>query len=195
MQAMATTCAERGYAETTVEEVVKRAGVRPGAFAENFADKEACGLAAIDLIVAESIEVASAAYSPDVSESESILRGVMAMLELWAARPSFADMACIQPRQMPPRGYDAYALGAEAMGLIADRLQAYALTTPVPETAMRATLGGIATLIRREVASGRAERLPKLLPDIIYGALAPFLRQEEVLRYTRLARELQHEGG
>jgi len=192
---MTATCAERGYAETTVEEVVGRAGVPPAAFAENFDNKEACALAAIDLIVAESIGVASAAYSPDLSESESILRGVMAILELWAARPSFADMACVQPRQMPQRGYDAYALGAQAMALIADRLQAYSLTAPLPETAVRATLGGIAMLIRREVASGRAERLPRLLPDIIYGALAPFLRQEEVLRYTQLARELQLEGG
>jgi AcrR family transcriptional regulator len=195
MQAMAATCAERGYAETTVEEVLERAGVSPAAFAKIFAGKEECGLAAIDLFVAESIGVASAAYSPDIAESESILRGIRAMLELWAARPSFADMTCIQPRQMPPRGYDAYALGAQAMSLIADRLQAYALAVPAPETAARAMLGGIATLIRRELASGRAERLPELLPDIVYGALAPFLRQEEVLRYTRLARELQHEGG
>jgi AcrR family transcriptional regulator len=192
---MTVTCAERGYAEATLEEVVRRAAVPPTAFAENFASKEACGLAAIDLIVAESIGVASAAYSPDTSESESVLRGVMAMLELWAARPSFADMAFVQPRQMPQRSYDAYALGAQAMALIADRLQACSLVAPLPETALRATLGGIAVLIRREVASGRAERLPELLPDIIFGALAPFLRQEEVLRYTRLARELRDEGG
>jgi AcrR family transcriptional regulator len=195
MQAMAAACAERGYAETTVEEVVRRAGVPPTAFAENFAGKETCGLAAIDLIVAESIGVAAAAYSPDTSESESLLRGLRAMLELWAARPSFAAMAYIQPRQMPARGYDAYALGVQAMGLIADRLQAYSDVAPVPETAARAMLGGIATLIRRDIARGHAEHLPELLPDIIYGALAPFLRPEEVLRYTRLARELQHEGG
>jgi len=192
---MAATCANRGYRETTVEEVVRRANVPPSAFAENFADKEACALAAIDLIVAESIGVASGAYSPDTSESESVLRGVMAMLELWAARPSFADMACVQPRQMPQRGYDAYSLGAQAMNLIADRLQAYAHGAPVPETAARAMLGGIATLIRRDVARGRADHLPELLPDIIYGALVPFLRQKEVLHYTRLARELQNEGG
>jgi AcrR family transcriptional regulator len=195
IQAMAATCAERGYAETSVEEVVRRAGVPPTAFAENFADKESCSLAAIDLIVAESIGVASAAYSPDTSESESVMRGVMAILELWAARPSFAAMACIQPRQMPQRGYDPYGLGVEALSLIADRLQAYALAVPVSEVAARATLGGIATLIRRDVARGNSEHLPELLPDIIYGALAPFLRQEEVLRYTQLARELQHEGG
>lgn len=193
--AMAATCAQRGYAETTVEEVVRRAGVPPATFTANFAGKEECGLAAIDLIVAESIGVAAAAYSPDVAESESLLRGVMAMLELWAARPSFADMACIQPRQMPPRAYDPQGLGVEAMRLIADRLQAYSLAVPVPDTAVRAMLGGVATLIRREIALGRAERLPELLPDIIYGALTPFLRQKEVLRYTRRARELQNEGG
>jgi hypothetical protein len=42
-------------------------------------------------------------------------------------------------------------------------------------------------LVFHEVAAGRAERLPTLLPDIVYLAIAPFAGHEEALRQARLA--------
>ena len=47
----------------------------------------------------------------------------------------------------------------------------------------------------RELIAGRAERLPELLPDIIYGTVVPFLGQQEALRYMELAKEMIKEGG
>jgi AcrR family transcriptional regulator len=194
---MAETCAERGYAEATVDEVTERAEVSRERFAAIFSSKEECGVAAMNEIFAETTAVASAAYSPDSSEWESILRGVRGLLELMAARPSFANVAYIQARYtMPPSTFEVYAMGIHVLSLMLDRLRAYTPDDALrPASAARAALGGAEAIIRRELAAGRAENLPLLLPDIIYGALAPFLGQREALRYTKLARELSIDGG
>ena len=190
VQAMAATCAERGYAETTVEEVISRAGVSRAAFDQQFQGTEDCGLAAVTQILAEATAAASAAWSPDASEWESILRGVKALLELMAARPSFAHLAYIQSRQaMPPSSHVPYASGVKVVASMIDRLRGYAPEgRPLPPTTARAVVGSAEMLIRRALLAGEPERLPQLLPDIIYGVLVPYLGQEEALRYAELAR-------
>lgn len=197
IDAMALTCAERGYAATSVEEVIARAGVGRRSFEQNFADKADCGTAAVNQILADITAAASVAYSPEYSEWEKILRGVRALLELMAARPSFAGLAQIEARQaMGPKAYELYASGIRVLAAMLDRLQANALIgVSRPPSAIRGAIGGAEALIRRELLAGRAERLPELLPDIIYGMLAPYLDQHEALRYAGLARELLNDGG
>jgi AcrR family transcriptional regulator len=191
VQAMAATCAERGYRETTVEAVIERAGVSPAVFAANFSGTEDCGLAAVNLILAEATAVASGAWSPDASEWESIFRGVRALLELMAARPSFAHLAYIQARQaMPPNSYEPYASGVKVVASMIDRLRTYSPTeAPPPSAISRAVVGSAEMLIRRALVADEPERLPQLLPDIIYGVLVPYLGQEEAARYMGMARD------
>jgi AcrR family transcriptional regulator len=197
IEAMALTCAERGYAAASVEEVTQRAGVDRQSFEENFADEAECGIAAVNQILADITAAASIAYSPEYSEWEKILRGVRALLELMAARPSFAGLDLIEARQgMGPEAYELYTAGIRVLAAMLDRLQANALVGVArPPSAIRGAIGGAEALIRRELLAGRPERLPELLPDIIYGMLAPYLDQQEALRYAGLARELLNEGG
>jgi AcrR family transcriptional regulator len=196
IEAMALTCAERGYAATSVEEVITRAGVSRRGFEENFADKADCGVAAVNQILADITAAASIAYSPEYSEWEKILRGVRALLELMAARPSFAGLDLIEARQgMGPEGYELYTAGIRVLAAMLDRLQTNALAGIArPPSAIRGAIGGAEALIRRELLAGRPELLPELLPDIIYGMLAPYLDQQEALRYATLARELLNDG-
>jgi AcrR family transcriptional regulator len=197
IEAMALTCAERGYAATSVDEVARRAGVSRRGFEENFADKAECGTAAVNQMLADITAAAGVAYSPEYSEWEKILRGVRALLELMAARPSFAGLAQIEARQgMGPEAYELYTAGIRVLEAMLDRLQANALGGVArPPSAIRGAIGGAEALIRRELLAGRPERLPELLPDIIYGMLAPYLDQQEALRYAGLARELLNDGG
>jgi AcrR family transcriptional regulator len=197
IDAMALTCAERGYAATSVKEVLARAGVSRQSFEQNFTDKADCGMAAVNQMLADITAAASVAYAPEYTEWERILRGVRALLELMAARPSFATLAQIEARQaMGPEAYRAYSSSIRVLGAMLDRLQANALAGIArPPSAIRGAIGGAEALIRRELLAGRPERLPELLPDIIYGMLAPYLDQQEALRYAGLARELLNDGG
>ncbi|MBA3866093.1 MAG: hypothetical protein H0X42_07070 [Solirubrobacterales bacterium] len=193
--AMAATCAEKGYAATEVAEVLSRTGVQRKVFEKNFAGKADCALSAVDQILAETTRAAASAFRPELADWEKLLRGVQALLELFAAQPSYARLACIEARgAMGAEAYERYTAGIRVLIAMLDRARAYAAVS-APASATRAAIGGPEFLIRRELIGGRAERLPQLLPDIIYGTVVPFLDQQEALGYAELAREILRNGG
>jgi AcrR family transcriptional regulator len=192
---MAACCARQGYGATEVDEVLAVAALPRLAFDRHFAGKEECALAAVDQILAETTRAVANAYGPEFDDWQRLLNGTRALLELMAAQPSYARLACLEARHaMPAEAYERYAAGIRVIVAMLDRARAYAAAA-APASATRGAVGGAELLIRRELIAGRAERLPKLLPDIIYGTVVPFLDQHEALRYADLARELVNSGG
>ncbi len=195
LAAMTRSCAERGYAATRVVEVAGAATVSGTDFRRHFADKAECALAALNETLAEVTRVVSTATGPEHTDWEKLLGALRALLELLAARPSAAQLACGEARQsMPPEAYLLYTSGIRVLVAMLDRARAYA-SVPPPPGATRAAIGGVEALIRRELRAGRAERLPELAPDIVYGLLVPYLDQQEALRFAELARESVKKGG
>jgi AcrR family transcriptional regulator len=196
LRAMADLCEERGYEELAIEEVIERSGVAPDAFVAMFADKEACARAAVDAILAEVMTTVSARYSADRAERDSYLMAIMAILELLAERPGFAYISLICARQMGPSSlFDGLETGARMLSAMLERLRDEGEQgRPPPGSAARAALGGAEAVVRREIAAGRTQELPRLLPDFVYGATVSFLGQEEALRIARRGRELLSGG-
>lgn len=193
--AMAASCAERGYRKASVEDVLARTGLDRDEFDRHFAGKAECALAAVDQILAETTRAVAGAGRPGLADWRFLLGATLALLELLAARPSYASLALIEARSsMPPEAHDRYAAGIRVIVAMLDRVRAYAAQS-TPASAGRGAVGGAEMLIRRELLAGRAEHLPELLPDIIYGTVVPFLDQREALRYAELAREMINDGG
>jgi AcrR family transcriptional regulator len=191
---MAAACARRGYGATEIEDVLAATGLPREAFDRHFAGKEECALGAVDQVLAETTRAVLEADRPGLPEWERLLAATLALLELFAAHPSNAKLACIEARHaMPPAAYERYAAGLRILGSLIDRIRSFA-TGPAPASATRGALGGAELLIRRELIAGRAERLPRLLPDITYGTVVPFLDQHEALGYAELAREMVKDG-
>jgi len=190
IEAMARSCIDRGYAETTVEIVASTAGCSPSDFHRHFESLEECALAAVDTILAEGMGCVASTYGADHSEWESALRALKAMLELFASRLAFASLAFIDTRQaMPNRAHERYRWGFAILTAMLDRLREGG-GNPVPPNAARAAIGGGEALVRRELAAGRGDRLPRILPDLVYSAVVPFLGRREALRLAREARAL-----
>ena len=192
LTAIAELCAERGYAALTVAEVLERSGVSAEVFDELFPDKEQCAKAAVDAILAEVMAVVSANYSADRSQRDSYLLAIMAILELLAARPGFAYISFIGARQMAPTSLgEGLETGARLLSAMLERLREEGGSlAAVPASAARAALGGAEAVVRREIVAGRAQTLPRHLPDFVYAATVPFLGQEEALRLARRGEEL-----
>lgn len=185
LQAMADCCAESGYAETTVEAVLERAGVEQASFASYFSGKEDCALAAFNKIVSETLARISMANSGAASAIDRRKDAGGAIVELMAVQPSFAKLAFVEFRQAgSERMHHAYESAAGVLALMVDRLGEPAGDSA---TTARAALGGAEAVIRRELAAGRSARLPQLLPDLVYAVLVPFLGQREALRQANLA--------
>jgi AcrR family transcriptional regulator len=192
--AMAAACAEVGYGRVEIDEVTARACLGPEAFERHFLDKQECALAAVDQILAETTRAVLVADRPGLPEWERLLAATLALLELFAAHPSYARLACIEARHaMPTEAYERYAAGLRILGSLIERIRSFAAQV-APASATRGALGGAEMLIRRELIAGRADQLPKLLPDITYGTVVPFLDQQEALGFAELARELIKDG-
>jgi AcrR family transcriptional regulator len=185
-------CAERGYEETTVAALIERAGVSEEEFAELFGgEKEEAILAAMNWVLGETVGVISAAYSADRSEWDSGILGTLAIMELMAANPSHAHLSYVAVRQMAPARVQAvYEAGIQTLAVMVERLADYPGSASPPTRAARGVIGGGEALVRREIAAGRTQQLPRLLPELVYIATVTYLGQEEALRLTRRAREL-----
>jgi AcrR family transcriptional regulator len=192
IDAMARGCMERGYTETTVEDLLAETGLSRADFDRHFIDKEDCGVAAVEAVLTAGIEIVSATFTGDMSEGESTLRALLGLLDLFAARPEMGSLAMTDSRQRMPRtAFDRYDGGFAILRGMLDRLRSQGGEgAGAPPCAARGALGGPEAVIRRELAHGGAAGLPALLPDLIYGALVPFLGQEEALRISRQGEKL-----
>jgi AcrR family transcriptional regulator len=192
LQAAVDLCAEQGYQATTPEQVVERSGVSAEAFAVMFGgDVEECLLGAVNAIVGEVMSAVAGSYSADRSEWDSGLLGMKALLELMAANPSFAHLSYIASRQMTtPRVHEAYEGAATLLSVMIDRLREQSTGVDPPRNLGRAAMGAAEAVARAEIVAGRVDQLPRLLPDLAYGATVGFLGQAEALRFAARGREL-----
>jgi AcrR family transcriptional regulator len=181
---MVACCAGKTYAGTTIADVVSRASVSRTTFYKLFNGKRDCFDAAVTQCIDRIAATLAAATSGYDSPAEATRRGAIAALELFAAEPELplvlgGDVVGVDP-QLVDR-YSAFTVPAlEAMW-------ARAGAPPGKHLSPGLAFGRAQLLIFHEVAAGRPERLPALVPDVVYLAIAPFAGHDEALRQARLA--------
>lgn len=184
LDAMVACCAEKTYAETTIADLVARGAVSRSTFYKLFTDKRDCFEAAVSLCIERIAATLEAASAGCRCPAEATRRGALAGLALLAAEPALA-----------------LVLGGDVLGVEPERIDACSHMTVAAIEAMWArsgapprkhlspslAFGRVQLLIFHEVAAGRAERLPGLVPEVVYLAIAPFAGHDEALRQARLA--------
>lgn len=184
--ALVDTVAEHGYNATTVAHITKAASVSRRTFYEHFADKEACFLAAYEM-VAEHIAASMRAAADSFPEWPQKVRAALAtMLRFLAGEPELARVCMIEP--IAAGGEIAARHRASMQGLV-EILKAgrpeHAGARPLPAATEETLVGGIVSLIVREISAGRAEKLEELLPDLVELTLSPYVGAEEAERLAR----------
>src|SRR6188474_3891549 len=184
--ALVDTVAERGYNATTVAHVTKAASVSRRTFYEHFADKEACFLAAYEM-VADHIRASMRAAAESFGDWPQQVRAALGtMLRFLAAEPELARLTMIEP--VAAGGEIAARHRASMQGFV-EILKAgrpeHAGERPLPEATEETLVGGIVSLIVREISAGRTQELEKLLPDLVELTLAPYVGAEEAERLAR----------
>ena len=174
--------AEKGVAGTSIEAIVKEAGVSSVTFYEFFADKEECFVAAFDRAVeATALDLAVAAAGDPAAGgltwSEEVATGLRAVTALIPANPERARLCLIEAQT----GGSELTLRFEAvLDRVAAKLrEGRALETApsdLPATHEEATAGALAWLLRERLeAGGGGKELEALYPELIDIALAPYL--------------------
>ena len=184
--ALVDTVAERGYNATTVAHITKAASVSRRTFYEHFADKEACFLAAYEMVadhIRDSMQVAAEAFE---EWPQKVRAALGTMLSFLAGEPELARVCMIEP--VAAGGEIAAKHRASMQGFV-EILKAgrpeHSGERPLPEATEATLVGGIVSLIVREINAGRTEKLESLLPDLVELTLAPYLGGEEAARLAR----------
>lgn len=188
LNSMARACASKGYAATTIADIVEPAGVSRATFYELFNDKEDCLLAAMEVSLADAMGRIVTVYSPDKPWATMVREAASAFLELLASRPSFARMALIEAPTAGGRAFEMYASGKRVLQALLDRGRDDPLEEEaIPSSAGRGALAAAESLIVGQILAGNTKRLPELLPDVVYIVTIPYLGQDEALRQAREA--------
>jgi AcrR family transcriptional regulator len=181
---MVACCAEKTYAETTIADVVSGAAVSRTTFYKLFNGKRDCFDAAVTQCIDRIAATIAAAASGYDAPAEATRRGAVAVLELIAAEPELALVLSGDVIGVDPQLVDRYStLTVPALEAMWERAGA----PPGKHLSPGLAFGRAQLLVFHEVAAGRPERLPTLVPDIVYLAIAPFAGHDEALRQARLA--------
>jgi AcrR family transcriptional regulator len=180
LNAMAKACASKGFGAATIADICEEAGVSRATFYELFRDKEDCLQASMELSLADAMGRIVAVYSPDKPWAAMVRDATATFLGLLASRPSL----------------EMYASGKRVLQALLDRGRNDPIEEQgIPSSAGRGALAAAESLIVGQILAGNAERLPELLPDIVYIVTIPYLGQDEALRQSREAEKTLHPGG
>jgi AcrR family transcriptional regulator len=188
---MIESCAEKTYAATTITDIVARARISRTTFYKHFEDKRACFDAAIDFCIEELQRVAAASHSPSDLPADATRKAATAVVEALAARPGLAQLLIGDAIAVDPMAIERYrkaTIPALAGLWSEDGEEVETHTDP------RLVFGQAQVLILNQIATGETERLPELLPEIVYLIVSPFGGHEEALGQSRLAGKVKLSG-
>jgi AcrR family transcriptional regulator len=169
--------AANGYESTTVGDILGEAGVGRESFYELFDDKLDCMLAAHKLLLDDLEQRIKEAYLVDGPWPDRMRDALSATLEWFAADPDTARFTMVELSTVGPAFRPIFqAEFARAIALFEAGMDG-----PKPELAQANELavGAILARIYEEVVLGRAAELRRLLPDLTYELLVPFVGEEQ----------------
>jgi AcrR family transcriptional regulator len=180
-----------GYEAASVRMVLDRTGLYRQAFYDEFADKDACYLRALEFGAANLEAIASSAGSGEAEWTDQLRAGLLAVLDALDAEPAVGRALLVE---VHAAGSQALAIRAEAMKRLTDfidsaRRSATAEEAP-PPIAAEGIVAGMHAVVHAKLATGGDSGFRSLLPDFMYFATLPYFGPEVADAEMRAARAL-----
>ena len=180
-EAMVRVAAAKGYEATTVADVIQVAGVTEETFYGLFEDKQACFLEAYDAVI--DVLIAHVASAFEAAEGEPwpdrIAAGLRALVELLAAEADIARMAMVEVTAAGDDARERYRAALARFTPFLEEGRAYSgQGEELPPDTARFAVGGATSMIFDEIRAGRGPELERLLPDLVFAVLMPYLGPE-----------------
>lgn len=187
--------AAKGYEAATIADVAEFAGLSEAAFEAEFAGKAECFLEAYDAVIDVLVAHVASAFEAAAGEPwpERIAAGLRALVELLAAEADIARMAMVEVTAAGDEARERYraALARFAPFLEEGRTHSGQGDALPPDTA-RFAIGGATSMIFDEIRAGRGPELTRLLPDLLFAVLMPYVgpeaAEDEMRRLVRESR-------
>lgn len=175
--------AAKGYAATTVADLTREAGVSRSTFYELFEDKEACFLTSYEAAFEALVPPVAAAFEAGRRWPDRVRAGLATLLDLLAADPARARLALVEVAAAGPTAQERRRAAIQTLTPLLDQGREFVASgRELPANTARMAAGTIIGLISIELLAGRAERLPELLPDVLFGTLVVYMGPNEAGR-------------
>jgi AcrR family transcriptional regulator len=184
LRALAAVVAEKGYHEATVEDIVKRARTSGRTFYEHFDSKEDAMVAALDSGGAQMLAAAMPAFRRAHDWKHSIQATEEAMFTFGVQEPEYAHIGAVEIFGAGTRALEQREKVTEGMELLLQH--GYEVNPAVPPITAEAIGGALYALFYDHVRRKGAERLPEIVPPVVYVTLVPFLGAEEAYALATL---------
>jgi AcrR family transcriptional regulator len=165
----------KGYKASSVADIIAEADVSRTTFYKHFEDKHECFLAAYDTVVERVVGEVIARCDGERDWLERVRTGLATIVEMFALDPALARTAVVE---VSAAGADARQRHWDAIVRFTEFLaegERLAGGRELPENIALMAAGAVSGLIFDELLTGRAERLPQLLPDLLFALLVPYI--------------------
>ena len=179
LEAVGRAVAAKGYGDTTIDDIVRGAGVSKKTFYEHFSDKEDCFVAAYEAAAEQLFERVRDAQLRD-PEDDWLARtraGITAYLRWLAAEPALARVFLIEVGAAGPRAAESRERLRDRYAQLVGRLQQEARADfpelpELPAQIFHAVVAAVDDIVVREIREGGAEDLLRLEPVLRYLQVA-----------------------
>jgi AcrR family transcriptional regulator len=186
-EALLDLCVERGYANLRLEDLLERAGVESAAFHRRYADLDACFAAVLGQIYAEFFERAQVAVAGQVGWRDRMRATAYALLRFLRADERVARLAAVEAQDA---GEGAQRLFLDTFNRLVDLIDEGSAEASGPESPSRATALGVGGVvfarIQEAVAEGELGLGEEEIPELMYGAVFPYLGAEAAAEELRI---------
>jgi AcrR family transcriptional regulator len=168
LQGMAQAVAAKGYADTTIADIVREASVSRRTFYEHFVDKAACLIALYEAASGHAIGVLREAIDPQGDWEMQVEQALRAYLDVLARNPVllrtlFIDILGLGAEGLAARRRANQQLADLMLEVVNNRAGHRRRKAPLQPLMAVAVVGGIQELVLQALEQGRAHALEELL--------------------------------
>lgn len=178
-EALLDLCAERGYPDLRLEDVLARAGVDAAAFRREYVDLDALFAAVLSRAYGEFFELAQAAVAGRTGWRDRMRATAYALLRFLRSDERVARLAAVEAQHA---GEGAQRLFLETFNRLVDLIDEGSAEAGGPDSPSRATALGVGGVLFARLQEGVAEGELGLgeeeIPQLMYAAVFPYLGAE-----------------
>jgi AcrR family transcriptional regulator len=178
-----------GYDATSVRTVLDRTGLYRQAFYDEFADKDSCYLAALEMGIGRLEATVARAAASEESWRGKLRAGLGALLDRLDEEPDFGRGVIVEVHAAGP---EALSRRAEALKKAADFIDLARFDSgegeAPPQIAPEGIVAGIHAIVHSRLSTGATDGFRGLLPEFMYFAVLPYFGGEAASAEMQAAR-------
>jgi AcrR family transcriptional regulator len=174
LAALAASVGERGYAASSVGDVLRRARMSRRTFYDLFDNRAECFLAAYDHARRGAFARLDHHRDPDASWADHLAHTLTDVLEYLAARPDYARLLVVDSVSVGPPGVERHERTMRELAQLLTRCHPHRESAQL-RLRCEASVGAVHRIVHARIVEGRARELPALAPQLarLVHELAP----------------------